>query len=104
MKPIVFLGDSLLRLRAFPVEARCEAGFQLREVQKGGEPRDWKPLGIVGTGVREIRIRSGTGAFRIVYLAKLADRVLVLHASEKKTQKTSQRDIDLATARLREWR
>jgi len=58
----------------------------------------------VGPGVKEIRIRDGSGAFRIIYLATLPDLVLVLHAFQKKTQQTAQRDIELATKRLREWK
>ncbi len=58
----------------------------------------------IGPGVREIRIGDAAGAFRVIYLAKLEDRVLVLHAFSKKTQKTAQKDIDLAAARLRAWR
>jgi len=104
MKPITFLGDSLSRLRDFPPDARSEAGFQLREVQKGNDPADWKPLKTVGPGVREIRIRDESGAFRVVYLATVADTVLVLHAFQKKTQQTAQRDIDLAANRLKGWR
>lgn len=58
----------------------------------------------VGEGVREIRIRDASGAFRIIYLATLPDRVLVLHAFQKKTQQTAQRDIDLAIRRLKIWK
>lgn len=57
----------------------------------------------VGAGVREIRVREASGAFRIIYLARLPDRVLVLHAFQKKTQATPQKDIDLAARRLREF-
>jgi phage-related protein len=104
MKPITFLGDSLARLRDFPSDARSEAGFQLREVQKGNDPADWKPMKAVGPGVMEIRIREESGAFRIIYLAKLGNSVLVLHAFQKKTEKTPQKDIDLAESRLRAWK
>lgn len=58
----------------------------------------------IGAGVREIRIREKSGAFRVVYLATLPDVVLVLHAFQKKTQATPQKDIDLAASRLRAWR
>src|ERR1700719_115223 len=54
--------------------------------------------------VREIRIRDASGAFRIIYLAALADRILVLHAFQKKTQQTAQRDIELAAKRLKDWK
>lgn len=49
--------------------------------------------------MREIRIHVGT-EHRVLYLAKFAERVYVLHAFEKRTMKTPQRDIDLAKARL----
>lgn len=104
MKAVVFLGDSLSRVRDFPETARATAGFQLHQLQLGLDPDDWKPMTSIGPGVREIRIRDAAGAFRVIYLARLEDRVLVLHAFGKKTQKTAQKDIDLAAARLRAWR
>lgn len=104
VKPATFLGDSLNRLRNFPDDARSDAGHQLNEVQNGNDPDDWKPMKSVGPGVREIRVRDDSGAFRVIYLATLPDAVLVLHAFQKKTQATPQRDIDLAASRLRAWR
>lgn len=104
VKPISFLGDSLARLRDFPIDARSEAGFQLSQVQIGIDPADWKPMKTVGPGVREIRVRDARGAFRVIYLATLTDRVLVLHAFQKTTRQTAQKDIDLAARRLRDWR
>jgi phage-related protein len=101
-KPVEFRGSALDDLRAFPVSARREAGFQLDQVQHGLEPDDWKPMTTVGTGAREIRIRDASGAFRIIYVAKLADAVCVLHCFQKKTQKTSKADLSLAKSRYRD--
>ncbi len=103
-KPIHFLGDSREALRDFPDDARYSAGTELRAVQTGLDPSDWKPIKTVGAGVREIRIREASGAFRVIYLATLPDRVLVLHAFQKKTQQTPQKDIDLAAKRLKIWK
>jgi phage-related protein len=102
MKPVVFLGDSVARLRAFPEGARRNAGFQLDLVQRGLAPDDWKPMTSVGVGAREIRVRDVTGAFRVIYIAAFSDNVYVLHAFQKKTQRTSARDIELARQRYRE--
>jgi phage-related protein len=99
-KPVEFRGDSLDALREFPESARREAGFQIDKVQLGQEPDDWKPMTTVGTGVKEIRIRDEAGAFRVIYVAKLADAVYVLHCFQKKTQTTSQKDIQLARRRF----
>jgi len=102
MKAVVFLGDSLDCLRAFPERARRNAGFQLELVQRGLEPDDWKPMSSVGTGVREIRIRESSGAFRVIYVATFAEAIFVLHAFQKKTQRTLQRDITLAQTRFKQ--
>ena len=104
MKQIAFLGDSLERLRDFPDDARSTAGYQLREVQKGNDPDDWKPMKTIGPGVREIRIREASGAFRIVYVASVGERIGVLHAFRKTTQKTPPKDLALAASRLRMWK
>ncbi|MDE2179143.1 MAG: type II toxin-antitoxin system RelE/ParE family toxin [Xanthomonadaceae bacterium] len=103
-RPVDFRGSSLDDLRAFPLAARREAGHQLDQVQHGQEPDDWKPMNTVGQGVREIRIRDAAGAFRIIYVAKLADAVHVLHCFQKKTAKTRKADLDLATMRYRDLR
>ena len=98
-KPVEFVGSSLDDLRAFPIAARREAGHQIDLVQNGQEPDDWKPMNTIGAGVKEIRIRDTSGAFRIIYVAKFADAVYVLHCYKKKTEKTSKTDIDLAAKR-----
>ena len=101
-KPVKFRGSALNDLRAFPALARREAGHQLDQVQHGLEPDDWKPMPTIGQGVREIRIRDIAGAFRVVYVAKFADAVYVLHCFQKKTPKTSRTDLDLAASRYRD--
>lgn len=100
MKQIVWLGDSLARLRAFPAEARREAGYQLERIQAGTAPVDWKPMPAIGLGVNEIRVRVG-GAFRVIYLAKFSEAVYVLHAFQKKSRRTSGLDVELARARFK---
>ena len=82
--------------------ARQDAGYQLDRVQRGLQPDDFKPMPTIGRGVEEIRIRDDAGNFRVIYTARFADAVLVLHAFQKKTQRTSQRDIEMAKARFRE--
>ena len=70
-------------------------------VQVGREPADFKPLSTVGAGAYEIPIRDDAGAFRVVYVAKFDEAVYVLLAFQKKSRKTSQADIDLATKRYK---
>lgn len=101
MKPLRFLGSSLDDLRNFPDEARRAAGFELRAVQNGLEPSDWKPIPVIGPGVKEIRIKV-LGEWRVIYIATLRDTVYVLHAFHKKTRRTSRHDIDSARQRYRQ--
>ena len=101
MKPLNFVGSSLDDLRNFPDEARRAAGFELRAVQDGFEPSDWKPMSIIGPGVKEIRIHV-LGEWRVIYVARFRDAVYVLHAFQKKSRKTSRYDIDLARQRYRQ--
>lgn len=101
-KAINFCGGALDDLRAFPDSARRDAGYELDKVQNGRDPSDWKPMNAVGAGVREIRIRDVSGAFRVLYVAKFAETVYVLHCFQKKTQATGKSDLDLAAKRYRD--
>jgi phage-related protein len=101
MKELEFLGDSLDQIRSFPSDAKQDIGYQLDRVQNGNQPDDWKPMSSIGVGVQEIRVKDSAGIYRVIYLAKLKDVVYVLHAFKKKTQKTSSRDLKLASKRLR---
>ena len=101
MKPLRFVGSSLDDLRSFPAEARRQAGFELYAIQRGLDPSDWKPMKTVGSGVREIRIRV-LGEWCVLYVAKFADAVYVLHAFQKKTQKTRRNDLEIARRRYKQ--
>jgi phage-related protein len=103
MKALRFIGTSLEDLKQFPVEARRDAGFELDAVQRGQMPSDFKPMSAIGPGVYEIRIHVA-GEWRVIYLAKMAGAVYVLHAFHKKTQRTSRKDIDIAIRRYRQIR
>lgn len=104
MKRINFLGDSLNVIRQFPDDMRRKAGYQLDRIQHGDTPDDWKPMPSIGSGVNEIRLHGANRGFRVVYIAKLEDFIYVLHAFEKKSQKTSQADLELARKRFNELR
>jgi len=71
-------------------------------VQQGRAPADWKPMKTVGAGACEIRVRDSFNAYRVIYVAKFADAVYVLHAFHKTSNKTEQSDIDLAAKRYKE--
>ena len=98
--PVRFLGDSLKSLRDFPESARHDAGYQLDKVQRGDQPDDFKPIPTAGKGVEEIRVPDSSGAYRVIYFARRADAVYVLHAFHKKTQRAPQKDLQIAKRRF----
>lgn len=102
MKPVEFVGDSLKRIREFAPDARRDAGYQLDRVQHGLPPSDVKPMPAIGKGVEEIRLWDESGTYRVIYTARFENVVYVLHAFQKKTRATAQRDIDLAKKRYQE--
>lgn len=100
-RPLFWLGSSLDDVRRFPNIAKQRVGFELSEVQQGRMPSDWKSMTSVGTGVYEIRIHTDV-EHRVLYVAKFTEGIYVLHAFEKKTQRTRQHDLDTAQKRLAE--
>jgi phage-related protein len=104
-KKLEFVGSARADLRGFPEEARQAAGRELRRVQWALPPTDWKPMGDVGQGAYEIRVRSsdgGTVQHRVIYVAKFEEAVYVLHAFEKKTQRTPAHHLEVAAARYKQ--
>jgi len=102
VKELKFRGSSRDDLRAFPKEARGDAGYQLDRVQNGLEPEDCKPMSVVGSGVQEIRVKDEAGIFRVMYVAKFEDAVYVLHCFQKKTQQTPQAALALGKRRYQQ--
>jgi len=100
VKRVRFLGDSLKAIKAFPLQSRKQAGFELKRVQSGLAPDDSKPMPEIGHGVEEIRVWGESGTFRVMYTARMEDFVYVLHAFQKKTQQTTKRDLNLARKRF----
>jgi phage-related protein len=98
---VAFVGSAKKDYLAFPRSAQKVAGFELQLVQEGKHPTDFKPMPSIGPGVQEIRVWVEEGTFRVIYVARFADAVYVLHAFQKKTQATETSDLDLARSRYR---
>ena len=101
MKKTVFCGHSLEAIKQFPEASRRATGHQLDRVQRGLDPLDWKAMPMIGNGVREIRIRN-IGQYRVIYVATHYSSVYVLHAFQKKSQKTKRQDIQAARSAFRQ--
>jgi len=103
-KPVVWLGDTLRRLKAFPSGVQDEIGYALYLAQRGEKHVSAKPLKGLRPGVLEIVSDHRGDTFRAVYTVRLGERVFVLHAFQKKSKRgiaTPQADIDLIKRRLK---
>lgn len=99
-KPLCWMGTSNEDVRGFPKDARLNLGGELQALERGDDPSNFKALPQVGAGAYEIRIQVGRD-FRVIYVAKWADSIYVLHAFEKKTRKTPPADLALASKRYK---
>jgi phage-related protein len=98
MKPLKFVGSALDELRRFPIDARRSVGHELWQVQMGLLPTDFRPMPSVGGGCYEIRVHTGE-EWRVIYVAKFADAIYVLHAFQKKSRATARHDLEIARKR-----
>jgi len=102
-KSLVWLHGEL-KTPPFSQEARIEAGYLLRLLQKGqlvGMPQS-RPMPVVGPRCHKLRIRDAAVDWRIVYRLD-ADAVVILEVFSKKTQAMPKTVIDACTRRLREY-
>src|SRR5439155_21022747 len=98
-------GSTKADLRNFPEEVKDSIGFALYVAQQGGKHADAKPLrGFGSAGVLEIVEDHDGDTYRAVYTVRLAGRVYVLHAFQKKSKtgiKTPKQQVDLIRSRLK---
>jgi phage-related protein len=103
--PVVWIGSAKEDLVAFPEEVVRAIGFAIYEAQKGNKHPNAKPLhGFGGAGILEIVEDHDGDTYRAIYTVRLAGRVYVLHAFQKKSKhgiSTPKAEIDLLKARLR---
>ncbi len=95
LKPVVFLGRSKRTIKKFPEEARKNAGAEIKLLQLGQLPTDWKSMKGIGLGAREIRIHH-PHEHRVIFVASYPEAIYILHAFEKKSEKTNPLHIQVA--------
>jgi phage-related protein len=97
-------GNSKELLSSFPDAARCNLGFDLRLLQHGQQPTDYRPMSSVGPGVFELRDQDERAWYRVIYLSRVQDVIHVLHCFEKRSRETPMKEIRTARQRLKEVR
>jgi phage-related protein len=104
VKRVVWIGDSLETVRDFPPAVKDEIGFALYQAQTGNKHVNAKPVKGLGPGVLEIVSDYRGDTFRAVYMVRLAKKVYVLHAFQKKSKRgiaTPKPEIELIRQRLK---
>jgi len=86
----------------FSANARIEAGYLLRQVQKGLKlslPQS-RPMPSIGARCHELRINDENLTWRIVYRI-YTDAILILEVFEKKTSKTPKSILEICKQRIK---
>lgn len=98
---VVWEGDSLDVIRRFPGPVRQDLGAELRRLQTGDRPLNSRPMPSIGVRVYELKEQDERAWYRVIYLAKIGNRIHVLHCFEKKSAKTGKNDLAVARARMK---
>jgi phage-related protein len=98
---IAWEGDSKEVISLFPDVAKQNLGFQLRLLQRGQQPTDFRPMSSIGPGVFELRDQDERAWYRVIYLSKVRDIIHVLHCFEKRSRETPLKEINTARQRLK---
>ena len=102
-KPLVWMHGEITT-PPFSANARIEAGYLLRQVQKGIKlslPQS-RPMSSIGTRCHELRINDENLTWRIIYRI-YTDVILILEVFEKKTNKTPKSIIDICKQRINRY-
>lgn len=105
IKPVAWIGSAKEDLSSFPEEVKDSVGFALYIAQLGGKHASAKPLrGFGGAGILEIIDDFDGDTYRAVCTVRLAGRIYVLHAFQKRSKsgiKTPKAEISLIQSRLK---
>ena len=102
-KPLVWLHGEI-QTPPFSREARLEAGFLLRQLQKSemlSLPSS-RPMRSIGSRVHELRVNDRDSTWRIVYRIE-SDAILIVEVFSKKSRQTPKRVIENSRRRLGEY-
>jgi phage-related protein len=98
---IAWEGDSREVITSFPDEAKRNLGFDLRLLQQGQQPTDYRAMSSIGPGVFELRDQDERAWYRVIYLSRVRDVIHVLHCFEKRSRQTPLKEINVARQRLK---
>lgn len=98
---IAWEGDSKEVISSFPDDVKYNLGFDLRLLQQGQQPKDYRPMSAIGPGVFELRDQDQRAWYRVIYLSRVRSVIHVLHCFEKRSRETPMKEINTARQRLK---
>jgi phage-related protein len=101
---IAWEGNSKDVISSFPDSVKSNLGFNLRLLQQGEQPTDYRPMSSIGPGVFELRDQDERAWYRVIYLSRIHGVLHVLHCFEKRSRETPMKEIHAARQRLKEVR
>ena len=104
LKPVIWLGDSLRELKAFPAAVQDEMGYAIYLAQCSQKHVSSKPLKGLGSGVLEVVEDHDGDTYRAVYTVRFPSGIYVLHVFQKKSKtgpETPMHEIDVIRERLK---
>ena len=102
-KPLVWLHGEV-KTPPFSEQARIEAGFLLRLLQRGQKlSLPWsRPMPDLGRRCHELRIKDRNAEWRVIYRVD-SDAIVIAEVFAKKTRTTQKKVIDVCIRRLKEY-
>jgi phage-related protein len=104
MKEVEWYVNTLKEVQGFPVEIKKEIGYLIHKLQLGdllNMPHS-RSMSSVATGCHELRVKGSDGIYRVFYILKVKNKVIVFHVFKKKSQQTPKKEIDAAKKNLKE--
>ena len=102
-KPLVWLSGEV-KIPPLSQDARLEAGYLLRALQKGQRlllPHS-RPMPFIGARCHELKIDDKGTTWRIIYRID-QDAIVILDVFQKKTQRTPKRVIEACQRRISQY-
>jgi len=102
-KPLAWLHGEL-KTPPLSKEARLEAGFLLRRLQRGETllMSQSRPMPLIGARCHELRVNDAGVTWRVIYRAD-KDAIVILEVFGKKTRKTPAAVVEICRKRLKEY-
>jgi phage-related protein len=98
---IAWEGNSKEVISSFPDVVKYNLGFDLRLLQQGQQPTDYRSMSSIGPGVFELRDQDERAWYRVIYFSRVRDVIHVLHCFEKRSRETPMKEINTARQRLK---